>query len=175
MTRMPPRKWFALLFVLLGVAVIWWQGTVAAQARHQAEQAAANMRRYTTLIQASPIAIVTCDGTMKIQTFNPAAESMFGYKHCEIIGKSIHLLVPPSFRQHHTEVVDLATAKLAMRPEDWEISKICAPGTALHSDGHTFPVLVTIYGLKTDGKYEYAAFIMPVDKSTTIDRPARKD
>jgi PAS domain S-box-containing protein len=139
-------------------------------------QAAAKLR-YTMLLEASPIAIVTCDEECRIVTFNKAAEELFGYKRAEMVGKTIHALVAPPYRDTHAQVVHGASARLHARREDWEIAKICEPGNAVHADGHEFPVLVTIYGVKTDGKYEYAAFMMPREKTDPVDRPtaARKD
>ncbi|MEK6779952.1 MAG: PAS domain S-box protein, partial [Candidatus Deferrimicrobiota bacterium] len=46
-----------------------------------------------TLIQASPLAIVTFDSDGIIRTWNPAAERMFGWKEEEAVGKP-HPIVP---------------------------------------------------------------------------------
>lgn len=137
-------------------------------------QAAAKLR-YTMLLEAAPIAIVTCDEMSRITTFNKAAEELFGYKRGDMIGKMIHLLVAPQYRAKHEQVVHGASARLHAQREDWEIAKIGSPGNAVHADGHEFPVLVTVYGVKTDGKYEYASFMMPDTQPAPIDRPASRN
>ncbi len=55
--------------------------------RKQAEDA---LRQTTqtlqTLIQASPLAIITLDLDFKISLWNPGAERMFGWKESEVLG-----------------------------------------------------------------------------------------
>ena len=133
---------------------------------------AAERVRYVMLLEASPVAIVTCDEDAKIATFSRAAEELFGYTRKEMLGTSIHLLVAKGFRMQHENVVANAAARLRTKQEDWELARICKPGLALNQNGEEFPVLVTVYGVKSDGKYEFAAFIIPQHTPDKIDRPA---
>ncbi|MFA5110802.1 MAG: PAS domain S-box protein [Desulfobaccales bacterium] len=55
-----------------------------------------------TLIQASPLAIITLDRDFKIKLWNPGAERMFGWKEAEVVGG--YLPVVPENHQPEEEV-----------------------------------------------------------------------
>ena len=63
--------------------------------RKQAEEA---LRETThtlqTLIQASPLAIITLDLDFKVSLWNPGAERMFGWKESEVLGGYLPAVVP---------------------------------------------------------------------------------
>lgn len=59
--------------------------------RKEAEKLGA---RLTNLFKTSSDAIISYDPQGMIETWNPAAEKMYGYRADEIIGKSIHQIVP---------------------------------------------------------------------------------
>lgn len=68
--------------------------------RKQAEQAMQNSQeRMALLIQQTPLAVVEWNRDGKVQTWNPAAERIFGYRHDEVIDCSLELLVPPQNRR----------------------------------------------------------------------------
>lgn len=48
---------------------------------------------YETLVEASPTAIVACDPDLRIMSWNPAAERLFGYRQEEALGRPVDELV----------------------------------------------------------------------------------
>ncbi|CAB1369627.1 EAL domain-containing protein [Denitratisoma oestradiolicum] len=76
-------------------------------ARLAAEVGAA-MRRVGTaqqILSLADMAILAADANGLITETNPSACKMFGYDPEEMLGMSIHLLLPPHFRQRHAELV----------------------------------------------------------------------
>ena len=57
------------------------------------------------ILNASPDAIVSIDQLGVIQTFNPAAERLFGYRASEAIGNNVSMLTPPPHRQMHDSYI----------------------------------------------------------------------
>jgi PAS domain S-box-containing protein len=67
--------------------------------RKQAEQVLRETEaRFRAIAESSPDAIITTDSTGKILYWNKAAETIYGYKAKEIVGKSIELLRPEGKR-----------------------------------------------------------------------------
>ena len=51
------------------------------------------------------MAIIATDRDGNITESNRCAQAMFGYQEQELLGKPIHLLLPPHFRQRHAELL----------------------------------------------------------------------
>jgi PAS domain S-box-containing protein len=64
----------------------------------KAEAAEARLR---ALIDSAPDAIVVVDGDGRIELANPKTETLFGYRHDELVGQPVELLVPESVRLRH--------------------------------------------------------------------------
>jgi len=58
--------------------------------------------RYRRLLECAPDGIVEVDGAGRIVFLNSQAEQLFGYRRVDLLGKSVELLLPEKFRQHHT-------------------------------------------------------------------------
>jgi PAS domain S-box-containing protein len=73
--------------------------SLAAQAAFAIENArlfteAENQKRYSeSLVQNSPVAIVSVDGAGKVMSWNPAAAGLFGYSRTEALGRELDALV----------------------------------------------------------------------------------
>lgn len=83
--------------------------------------------------------IITIDGFGRIQSFNPAAEKIFGFKLDEAFNKDVRLLVPGAFRSD-----DLCKGE-NQTPGDDKIN-ISRETTGVRRDGTVFPLLLTITG-----------------------------
>ena len=73
-----------------------WDGIltdITRRKRNELERA-----RLAAIVENSGDAIVSRDLDLKILTWNPAAERLFGYKADEVVGKNIDLLIPPDKR-----------------------------------------------------------------------------
>lgn len=51
-------------------------------------------------------AAVTSDAENRIISFNAAAERLWGYSSSEVIGKNVHLLLPPDMRSDHDSLIE---------------------------------------------------------------------
>ena len=49
--------------------------------------------------------IITIDAQGLMQSFNPAAERVFGYTAAEAIGRNVKMLMPPPYDEHHDDYV----------------------------------------------------------------------
>ncbi len=60
--------------------------------------------RFRSVVEFSPIAMVTVDSRGTIQLVNPQAEKLFGYSPNELIGAGIERLLPEGARAKHEEL-----------------------------------------------------------------------
>jgi two-component system cell cycle sensor histidine kinase/response regulator CckA len=65
--------------------------------------------QFRTLVNASPMAVVSADLEGKVTTWNPAAERLFGWSAAEIVGKSVPFMPP----DRETESNELSETILA--------------------------------------------------------------
>ncbi|ANL32773.1 sensor histidine kinase [Rhizobium phaseoli] len=57
--------------------------------------------RFGALVRSTPDAVIVIDERGTIKSFNPAAESMFGYAPQETIGRNIKMLMPEPYHSEH--------------------------------------------------------------------------
>jgi two-component system, chemotaxis family, sensor kinase Cph1 len=57
--------------------------------------------RLRAILQTAVEAIITIDEHGAVESMNPAAEKMFGFKAEEIVGKNVSLLMPSPYREEH--------------------------------------------------------------------------
>ncbi len=100
------------------------------------------------IVQISEDAIITVDERQRITLFNPGAETIFGYRAEEMIGRSLNLLLPERFRQMHAAYMQSFTnAPDALRPMNRR-------GTiyGLRKDGSEFPAEASISKFESYGE-----------------------
>ena len=104
------------------------------------------LAHYAALIRSTSDAVVSVDPTRLIQTWNPAAERLFGYTSAEIIGQPYTMLAAP------------AAARDAARAERKLVTGEATRGLdtlAQRKDGTTFPVALTVSPmLGRDGSFK---------------------
>lgn len=110
-------------------------------------------------------AIVTIDDKGVIQSFNAAAERLFGYSQSEVIGRNVKLLMPPHFRAEHDGHIQryLATGEKHIIG----IGRVVA---GEKKDGATFPIELSVGETRIDGKPVFVGFIRDLTEIQTEQR-----
>ncbi|MDD5388464.1 MAG: PAS domain S-box protein [Gallionellaceae bacterium] len=126
--------------------------TLRAQ-RHEAE---ALMRNATDSIRDAFIVIEGKQGT--ITTWNPAAETLFGYRREEVLGKQLHdFLTPPADR----EAANRGLAHFAHSGEGAAVNKTLEL-TALRKDGGEFPIELSLSAMQIHGKWHATGIVRDI-------------
>jgi adenylate cyclase len=117
------------------------------------------------IVESATDAIVTADSDGVIITWNPSAERMFGHSQEEAIGQPLTLIVPERFRDAHR-------AGLARVVETGETRII---GTTVHvagvhSDGHEFPIELSLATWTSDGDRYFSGIIRDVSDREAMAR-----
>jgi PAS domain S-box-containing protein len=114
-------------------------------------------RRFATVVESSPNALILVDHTRKMTLVNQRAVDLFGYARHEMIGEKIELLVPDRFRAAHPEHVQSFFQAPSVRA--------LGAGRDLfgrRKDGSVVPVEVGLSPLSTAGESLVLASVMDI-------------
>ena len=122
------------------------QASENAKSIAQAEERAALeiKEEIQALLHSIPDAVITVGSDHTIQSANPRTLEMFGWTESELIGKHINLLVSEDHHSRHTDEVENFFHDPATNPRAMLGYRVVS---ALHKDGSSFPVLISL------GKY----------------------
>ena len=141
-----------------------------AVAREDAEastrRAEAAAIRIKTLVDTVVDGIITFDGVGIIDSFNPAAATLFGYPENEAIGMNIARLMP-ELREHDSSLT--ARKKNGERFAGITIEKV-----ARRQDGGTFPVELSISEMKIDGPVVFTCVVRDITERKKVDETIRR-
>jgi PAS domain S-box-containing protein len=112
--------------------------------------------RFESIISSAMDAIITTDESRNIIMFNHAAEKMFGYKADEVLGKSIHIIIPQPLYQSDYTAVDLMNL-VDISSEDK--GKMLY---GLRSDGSEFPVEASVSELSLQEKHYFTVILRDI-------------
>ena len=106
------------------------------------------------LLDAAVDAIVVIDAAGRIETFNPAAEKLFGFTEQEMVGRNVSLLMPEPDRSAHDDYLRryLATGEahiIGIGREVW----------ARRRDGSTFPAALSVGRVASAETPRFVGFI----------------
>lgn len=124
------------------------QKAAAEALRHSEEQA-------RQIIDTAFDPFISIDAAGKVIDWNSQAEKTFGWSRDDVLGKVlVDLIVPPQHRQAHVQGIRSyrETGVGPVLNSRIEIS-------ALHRDGHEFPVELTIWPVRTPGDISFHAFV----------------
>lgn len=108
----------------------------------------------SAMLDAALDAIISIDETGHVIEFNPAAERTFGFSMEEAFGQMLSdLIIPEDLREAHRNGMNrlLATGKPKLIGQRIEVP-------ALHKEGHTFPIELTLTQIKTADGIQFTAF-----------------
>lgn len=94
---------------------------------------------YSTLVNICNAAVISAGADGRIRSWNPAAESLFGYTFAEAIGMPIKKLVAPELRDAHVR----AYGARRQRPEEDPFERTLH-GNGLRADGTLVPLEISV-------------------------------
>jgi PAS domain S-box-containing protein len=136
----------------------------AAEERHIADQA-----KYRAIVDTAvdAIAVIGEDGT--IESFNPAAERIFGYRAADVIGQNVSMLMPePDHTRHDTYLRDYRRTGKA---------KIIGIGRGVYgrrSDGTAFPLDLSIAEWHAEGRRHFTGIMRDVTERKQAEEALRQ-
>jgi PAS domain S-box-containing protein len=99
--------------------------------------------------------IISIDQEGRVLEWNPAAEATFGFPREDAVGVSLgELIIPEQYREAHQRGMEryLSTGEHVVLGKRIELE-------ALHSDGHTFPIEMSITPVLLEGRPIFTAYL----------------
>jgi len=116
-------------------------------------------QRLETILDNAAEGIITFDADGIIESFNQAAERLFGYAEEDVVGKDLSLIIPPHTREKRQDYL-----KHFIRTEIQHLIGHEGELTGRHKDGATFPMALKISAMTLDGKELYTGLVADISE-----------
>ncbi len=126
--------------------------------RHAEEAVRASESRLRAMLEAALDAVVTMDHRGRVMGWNHAAETTFGYRADEVIGREMaETIVPPSLREAHRKGLArfVETEHPVILDRRLEL-------TGMHKNGTEFPVELTITRIPLPGSPTFTGYLRDI-------------
>jgi PAS domain S-box-containing protein len=110
--------------------------------------------RQRAIVQTAACGIITIDECGRIESFNPAAERLFGYTADEVIGQNVSLLMPSPYREAHDSYI-----ARYLQTREPHIIGIGREVRAQRRDGTTFPIALAVSEVHLDGRRLFTGIV----------------
>jgi two-component system sensor kinase FixL len=115
------------------------------------------------LVETTQDAVITIDNQGHIESFNPAAERIFGYDRGEIIGQNVNVLMPEPYASDHDAY--MAYYQQSGEPRGGGRTRSVA---ALRKNGEVFPIEISLAEIRIGDEVSYGAFIRDISEKVKL-------
>jgi len=141
----------------------------ATRTRAQQQRAASALRdseeRLRAILATAVEGIITIDQRGTIESFNRAAEQIFGYKAREIIGKNVSVLMPSPHREQHDAYIGNY-----LRTGHANIIGIGRETVGRRKDGAIFPMDLSVSEVRLADRRIFAGFVRDITERKRLER-----
>lgn len=121
------------------------------------------------IIASAVDGIVVIDAHGRIETFNPAAEGLFGYRESEVIGRNVSMLMPSPYRGAHdgylARYLETGAAKIIGTGRDV---------TGLRRDGTVFPLHLSVGEMSIGGERKFTGILHDLSARVRMEEQLRQ-
>jgi len=121
--------------------------------------------RLRAILETAVEGIITIDGRGIIESFNPAAEKIFGYSASEAIGQNVKLLMPEPFRHEHDGYLQ--------NYNHTGHAKIIGIGREVvgrRKDGSIFPMDLSVSEINLAGRRMFTGFVRDITERKAAEK-----
>jgi two-component system sensor histidine kinase EvgS len=124
-----------------------------------------NSARISAMFDTVVDGIITIDEHRIIETFNPAAERIFGYAAVEVIGKNINILMPEPYCGEHDRYVEhyISTGEARVIGIGREVVGRC-------KSGNTFPMELAVSEMKLGSRRYFTGIVRDITERKQAER-----
>ena len=165
---------YAVSMIVLCATLVWWSANLINRyefTRNQAEDALRSSElRTRQIVNTAHDAFVGMDANGLIIDWNPQAEVIFGITREQALTRTVaETIIPPAFRDAY-----LAGLKKFLATDAGPVLNKRIELTALHRDGHEFPVELTISPIRSGASYIFSAFVRDITERKRAEEALRQ-
>lgn len=167
-TLTEPQLIEAAIFAAVGVGISWFGEQLCRTRIHDREMARdlrAREAHLRSILDTVPDATVVIDDKGIIQSFNTAAERLFGYREASVIGQNVSLLMPSPFREGHDGYI-----ARYLKTGERRIIGIDRVVTGQRKDGSTFPMKLEVGEVRSGDRRFFTGFIRDLTERQAVQR-----
>lgn len=125
--------------------------------------------RISSILNTTVEGIVTINEQRLIESFNPAAENIFGYRAEEVIGQYINMLIPESYRNEHDRHIDTY-----LRGASSVVLNTAREVVGRRKNGSTFPIELSISEADLGHRRIFTGILRDITERKKADEELRK-
>ncbi len=110
-----------------------------------------------SILSSAMDGIITINENGLIQTFNPAAERIFGYQSGEVIGRNINILIPEPYKSEHDSYI-----QSYLNTGESKVLGLLREVPGRHKDGTAIPMEVSISKMPHDDKFMFVGMVRDI-------------
>jgi two-component system sensor kinase FixL len=129
----------------------------------------ASEARWQAIVDSAVDGIIVIDAHGRVETFNPAAERLFGYGAAEVLGRNVDMLMPSPYREEHDGYLSryLATG----RPK---VIGIGREVQGRRKDGTTFPLHLSVGQITINGEHRFTGILHDLSPRVALEERMRE-
>lgn len=136
---------------------------------HLEDELGASEARWRAIVESAVDGIIVIDAHGRVETFNPAAERLFGYTADEVLGRNVDMLMPSPYREEHDSYLSryLATGR----------AKIIGIGREVQGrrkDGSTFPLHLSVGQITVGGERRFTGILHDLSDRVRLEEQVRE-
>ncbi len=124
-------------------------------------------QRLQAIVNTTVEGIITIDPRGVVESMNPAAEEMFGYRAEEVVGRNVSLLMPEPYRSEHDAYISryLSTGRAQIIGRGREV-------VGQRKDGSVFPLHLSVSEIRLGAERLFTGLIRDLTESKRLEGQA---
>jgi two-component system sensor kinase FixL len=133
------------------------------------QRSLASEARWRSVVDSAVDGIVVIDAAGHIESFNPAAERLFGHAAADVIGRNVSMLMPSPYREEHDGYLARYVATGVKR-----IIGVGREVQGLRRDGSVFPLHLSVGEMDGPGGRRFTGILHDLTARTALERQLRQ-
>lgn len=137
--------------------------------KERTEQLFEISERYRSILLEAVDAIITIDQDGVIESFNPAAERMFGYSAREVLGRNITLIIPSPHKENHNRYI-----QRYLETGEKKIIGIGRQVTGVSRDGRIIPLYLAVSEIEAGGQRFFTGILRDISQQQEAEKALKQ-